>query len=903
MQLTSNSMSLSGVTRSYLLFILLLLLGNLLYGYNTVNGYLSAKQNMLSSVARLLQQRIETYRFITYQIYETPPSDEPANSSAPQHELRLRPDIYLLDKARHKTDALIFGLHDSATSELAQNLSRYLDTLWSANTEPYSLYYLNGQDNSLILISTMPMKDLSARYKDGYLGNLVEARKAEMLQQSNALDQREGFSRLRKFRFQNAYYFTLRTTFNDPGHLATVIAFDLPVEDLLPSNLPAQRFQLREEQGNEGEWNANDEPPRAMTQLSWPWITINSPIHNTPLTLQFHIPAMALIIDLARNNFWVLLINLALLVLSAIAFYIVRHQYVRPGKRMAAQLNAQQEMNQEIIAHLPMGLLIYRFDNNTLVASNKQADQLLPHLSLHKIAAMADRHHGKVQVSINNAMYEVQMVRSQQTPHSALFLIRNLDTEVLMSQKLKLAHEEYEKNLTARKTMTDNLSHELQAPLRAISRLSTALREAPNQAALLDDLWLESQHAQRLIDEITLLTAVESQDWHPQTRQFRLHEHIDALLLRNLPAMRRKGLMLLGRVDTDPAQQFDGDIATLERVLEMLLHYAIVTTAYGKISLTIGLDPQQPDRLHVQLSDTGAGLTRTERRNLHYPALSAAQSDRFTRGSSLTFYLCAQLCRRLDGELTIDSRPDIGTHYRFTCRMHPLPLNEQQEEKLLEGITIGLRITAEEIHARVSQRLEGLGATLINAADEGEANGATPPCDLLVTDDPALAQANTLLLAADVDGFEEYAPQRIRANFNLSDALIDAILLLIERQMAAAEPPVHCEYAENAENALSSIEENPFKSKDYYSLFLDTVPADIQKLYTESDQQDWPTLALTAHRLKGVFAMLAFPVGKKLCEQLEEAVKHNDAAQARVLISHIDAFVSRLLQLGNQQYE
>ena len=807
---------------------------------------------MLSSVARLLQQRIETYRFITYQIYETPPSDEPANSSAPQHELRLRPDIYLLDKARHKTDALIFGLHDSATSELAQNLSRYLDTLWSANTEPYSLYYLNGQDNSLILISTMPMKDLSARYKDGYLGNLVEARKAEMLQQSNALDQREGFSGLRKFRFQNAYYFTLRTTFNDPGHLATVIAFDLPVEDLLPSNLPAQRFQLREEQGNEGEWNANDELPRAMTQLSWPWITINSPIHNTPLTLQFHIPAVALIIDLARNNFWVLLINLALLVLSAIAFYIVRHQYVRPGKRMAAQLNAQQEMNQEIIAHLPMGLLIYRFDNNTLVASNKQADQLLPHLSLHKIAAMADRHHGKVQVSINNAMYEVQMVRSQQTPHSALFLIRNLDT--------------------------DNLSHELQVPLRAISRLSAALREAPNQAALLDDLWLESQHAQRLIDEITLLTAVESQDWHPQTRQFRLHEHIDALLLRNLPAMRRKGLMLLGRVDTDPAQQFDGDIATLERVLEMLLHYAIVTTAYGKISLTIGLDPQQPDRLHVQLSDTGAGLTRTERRNLHYPALSAAQSDRFTRGSSLT-------------------------HYRFTCRMHPLPLNEQQEEKLLEDITIGLRITAEEIHARVSQRLEGLGATLINAADEGEANGATPPCDLLVTDDPALAQANTLLLAADVDGFEEYAPQRIRANFNLSDALIDAILLLIERQMAAAEPPVHCEYAENAENALSSIEENPFKSKDYYSLFLDTVPADIQKLYTESDQQDWPTLALTAHRLKGVFAMLAFPVGKKLCEQLEEAVKHNDAAQARVLISHIDAFVSRLLQLGNQQYE
>lgn len=42
-----------------------------------------------------------------------------------------------------------------------------------------------------------------------------------------------------------------------------------------------------------------------------------------------------------------------------------------------------------------MGLLIYRFDSDTTVASNKLADHLLPHLSLNKIAAMADRHRGR----------------------------------------------------------------------------------------------------------------------------------------------------------------------------------------------------------------------------------------------------------------------------------------------------------------------------------------------------------------------------------------------------------------------------------------------------------------------------------------------------------------------------
>ncbi|MDI5405262.1 hypothetical protein MJM25_29845, partial [Salmonella enterica subsp. enterica serovar Lubbock] len=41
--------------------------------------------------------------------------------------------------------------------------------------------------------------------------------------------ERESFSSLRKLAWQNGHYFTLRTTFNQPGHLATVVAFDLPI--------------------------------------------------------------------------------------------------------------------------------------------------------------------------------------------------------------------------------------------------------------------------------------------------------------------------------------------------------------------------------------------------------------------------------------------------------------------------------------------------------------------------------------------------------------------------------------------------------------------------------------------------------------------------------------------------
>ncbi len=105
--------------------------------------------------------------------------------------------MYYLEKPRRKTEALIFGSHDSSTLEMTQKMSDYLDILWGAETIPWSMYYLNGLDNSLILISTLPLKDLSSSFKESTISSVVESRRAEMLLQANTLDERETFSPLR----------------------------------------------------------------------------------------------------------------------------------------------------------------------------------------------------------------------------------------------------------------------------------------------------------------------------------------------------------------------------------------------------------------------------------------------------------------------------------------------------------------------------------------------------------------------------------------------------------------------------------------------------------------------------------------------------------------------------------
>ncbi len=115
----------------------------------------------------------------------------------------------------------------------------------------------------------------------------------------------------------------------------------------------------------------------------------------------------------------------------------------------------------------------------------------------------------------------------------------------------------------------------------------------------------------------------------------------------------------------------------------------------------------------------------------------------------------------------------------------------------------------------------------------------------------------------------------------------DALLQLIEQQLALDE----------------TVEEQDMAqlfSPGYFQLFVDTVPDDVKRLYNEAAEGDLSSLAQTAHRLKGVFAMLNLTPGKQLCETLEQHITECDISNIKNTTSEIDSYVNELLQQGNQ---
>ncbi|MBC6500289.1 phosphotransferase RcsD [Citrobacter freundii] len=880
---TRFSLLSGSITRFFLLLIVVLLVMMGVMVQSAVNTWLKDKSYQIVDITHAIHKRVDTWRYVTWQIYDNIAAATSSSGAEGLQETRLKQDVYYLEKPRRKTEALIFGSHDSSTLEMTQRISTYLDTLWGAENVPWSMYYLNGQDNSLILISTLPLKDLTSGFKESTIGNIVDSRRAEMLQQANALDERESFSSLRRLAWQNGHYFTLRTTFNQPGHLATVVAFDLPINDLIPPGMQLDSFHLEPDAASTTEHlNEKESPDSVSINFNNSKIEISSALNSTGMRLVWQVPFGSLLVDTLQSILLPLLLNIALLALALFGYTTFRHLPAR-STEVAPNLTANNELrvlraiNEEIVSLLPLGLLVHDQEANRTVISNKIADHLLPHLNLQNITSMAEQHQGVIQATINNELYEIRLFRSQISSRTQIFIIRDQDREVLVNKKLKQAQRLYEKNQQARAAFMQNIGSALKDPAKTLAANAAAL-DTPDSQKLAN----QADVLVRMIDEIQLANLLESDDWKGESTLFSIQALIDDVVPELLPAIKRKGLQLLIKNHLSAQDERRGDRDALRRILLLLIQYAVTTTQIGKITLEVDQDESEAERLTFRILDTGEGVTLNEVDNLHFPFINDTQGDRYGKANPLTFWLCDQLARKLGGHLNIKAREELGTRYIVHVKM---PLHDQHtesEERLLDDVCVMVDVTSNDVRSIVLRQLENWGATCITPDERLNSQ----EYDLFLTDNPSNLTASGLLLSDDESGVRKIGPGQLRVNFNMSNAMQEAVLELIEEQLAQEElqdlPPGGDENVE-------------LHASGYYALFVDTVPDDVKRLYTEAATSDFAALAQTAHRLKGVFAMLNLVPGKQLCEALEHLIQEKDAPGIEKYISDIDNYVKSLL--------
>lgn len=834
---TLNQLKPNTLTRLYALFLIFMVISLFLYAYSYFDTWLDSKKNAINNTTLKFSRQVEDYRYHSNQLFQlsnkiTDTSMFPVLRLNP---IKLRSDVFWLEGRDQTVDSIIFGKPNEQTFQLAQRFANSLEILWGVRNDYSSLYYLNGKGNDLILITTHSVLKPEIRYKESYLTLTAESKRSELLMQSTALDEKESLSPIRKMSTENIYYYTYRIMFNVPGQLTSVVAFDLPINNFLPSELSPHYLRLLPT-GQQSVYDKNN----IEISTDGSSLIFSQPIIGIPYSLSYEYPMKSIIKEIAYKNIWLLISLLIFISISVFGHIYIRNKYVFPYISMTRNLRIKEEMTNDIISNLPIGLLVYNFSSNHKIISNSHAEKLLPHIDLSKIRQMAVEHNGLIQTAINNEIYEIRTSNNNNIDNTSLFIFLNKDNEALINKKLQLAQQEYEKNTIARRKILSNMSLELMRPIKDINEMVYQFKELlpeDTHQQLLSLLLEKTNYISEWIENITLINKLENQEWKIHKDEFELSTLVESILITASPFMIRKGLTLYFHNNIRPGLLLINDGPALSKIILSLINYAISTTNYGKITVNLNLvKNKDKEEILIDIIDSGSGLTPQDIANIKYPFLGQAMGDKYYSNSGIIFYLCHLLCNKIQGELTIKSQESIGSHFQIALPYQHIDTEERTFNVLLEGVNAKLAIKNPEIEKIICQQLDKYGATYFDKNREN----LYPEYDIILKDTPNdNPESPTILLMSSIVGFEKISKDLIKCNYNFGDPLIEAITYLIEENESfSLDTTEESIWDENNNLDKYEVILNNYRKKlngsDYKELFISTVPIDVEKLHLEA---------------------------------------------------------------------
>ncbi|MEX6039872.1 phosphotransferase RcsD, partial [Providencia hangzhouensis] len=313
--------------RIFAAFILLLIVMLCLSLFNYYQALVQSRQASLNSMASRLAYQIEDYRYQASHIYKIANNKSSTPSADQLAVTGIRHDIFWLSSANQSIDAIVFGNNKQSSNVLASKLANYMEIVWGARNEYNSMYYLNGLDNTLVLVTTHSILKPELRFKESYLTLTAEEKRADMLTQSTLLDRREIISNIQKYSPDNLFYYTYRLMFNSPGQLTSVISFDISINSLIPPNLNGDFFTINTRPASTG----SNEPHTTWVGTN---LIFSHPIDGTSYQLYYHVSLKSIIFNVIGYNLWLMTGMLIMIFFALLIMLFIRKRLISPNTNM-----------------------------------------------------------------------------------------------------------------------------------------------------------------------------------------------------------------------------------------------------------------------------------------------------------------------------------------------------------------------------------------------------------------------------------------------------------------------------------------------------------------------------------------------------------------------------------------
>jgi len=234
-------------------------------------------------------------------------------------------------------------------------------------------------------------------------------------------------------------------------------------------------------------------------------------------------------------------------------------------------------------------------------------------------------------------------------------------------EELVLQKEAAEAAGRAKGSFLAMMSHEIRTPLNSVLGFADLVLETPltpTQRDYLETIKSSGDALLTLLNDILDFSKIESGQMEVDIRPADLPHCIHEVIGLYRPGATAKKLSLTTDIDSNVPPVVLTDASRLRQILLNLVGNAVKFTANGTVRVHAALRPGNPDRIRIDVSDTGIGVSAAQRERLFKP-FSQADSSTTRRfgGTGLGLAISRRLATLLDGELGLVDHPGPGATF------------------------------------------------------------------------------------------------------------------------------------------------------------------------------------------------------------------------------------------------